>query len=141
MFKYNNTKKNIINLSIVIFGLIVGLIIILLALYYLTPNNYQIIKFDENKFKLIDTHEYTLKPYLSKQITKSNIKSNPDTYYKFTNQDNQMAKTDLEIKNWFKSQNIVLNEDYWLIKSNSNIFILNNGDKEKKIIVQTYLLN
>ena len=124
-------KKFIVNIVILIFGFIIILIFILLALYYLTPNNYMLDNLDKNKFILEDQIEYAIKPNSIINI----YNPNPNIYLKFP------IQTNLIIKNIFKSQNIQVINDTELIKSkfNSEIFISNNSIEEKKIIVKFYL--
>lgn len=128
-----NIKKSLVHYLIVIFGFIVILIFILLIIYYMTPNNYELINWDENKFTFQNQIEYVIKPYNTINIGCSNL----DKYLKFS------SKTDLIIKNIFKSQNILINEDKELIKSkyNSEIFLSNNSNIEKKVIIYFYSLN
>jgi hypothetical protein len=135
--KFNIEKKNIVNIGVLIFALITVMIFILIVLYYLTPNNYLIIILDKNKddkFKLVNEIEYTIEPNSSLIINNDDIDTNK--YLKFS------EETNLIIKNFFKSQNITINKDTDLIKSkyNSEIFIVNNLDKEKKIKIQFYVL-
>lgn len=131
--KQIDVKKSVVHLVVLIFGFIIILIFILLAIYYLTPNNYEIINWDENKFFLQNQIEYIIKPDATIEI--ENIYLNK--YLKFSSQSN------LIIKNSFKSQSIVVNEDKELIKSkyNSEILLSNNSDVEKKIIIYFYSIN
>lgn len=132
-----NTRKIIVNYTVIIFGFIVILIILLLGIYYLSPNNYLILKWEDNKFKLEKTVEYIIKPdsnLLIDSENSENLKNDSNKYLKFSESIN------LIIKNSFKSQNIIYNKDIDLIKSqyNSKIFIVNNSDIEKKITLQYY---
>lgn len=132
MTDFGKIRKTIVNYVVIIFGLIFILIFILLGLYYLTPNNYLIAKWEEGRFKLENTIEYIVKPYSSLSIDLNN--TNYDKYLKFSEQ------TNLVVKNSFKSQSINIDIDKELIKSkcNSEIFIINNSYVDKKIIVQFY---
>lgn len=127
---FGKIRKTIVNYVVVIFGLIFILIFILLGLYYLTPNNYQITKWEEGIFKLENTTEYIVKPDSSLLINLDNTDS--DKYLKFSEQTNLVAK------NSFKSQSIVINEGLIKSKCNSEIFIINNSNIDKKITVQFY---
>lgn len=130
---FGKIRKTIVNYVVVIFGIIFILIFILLGLYYLTPNNYLIEKWDEGKFKLENTIEYEIKSNSSTLIDLD--KTNLDKYLKFSEQ------TNLVVKNSFKSQSIVIDGE--LIKSKfgcSKIFIINNTGDEKKITIQFYSL-
>lgn len=129
---FGKIRKTIVNYVVVIFGLIFILIFILLGLYYLTPNNYQIIKWEEERFKLENTTEYMIKYDSSSLIVLDNV--NTDKYLKFSEQ------TNLVIKNSFKSQSIVIDGELIKSKYNSEIFIINNSNIDKKIIVQFYSL-
>ena len=127
-----NTKKSVVHLVVLIFGFIIILIFILLATYYLTPNNYEIIDWDENKFILQNKIEFIIKPDSTIDIGTDNL----DKYLKFSSQ------TNLIIKNFFKSQNVLINEDKELVKSKykSEILLSNNTDAEEKVIVYFYSL-
>lgn len=129
----NDIKRSVVHLVVLIFGFIVIFIFILLAMYYLTPNNYEIINWDENKFILQNQIEYVIKP--DSTISVENIYL--DKYLKFSSQ------TNIVIKNSFKSQSLLINENKELIKSkyNSEIFLPNNSDVDKKVIVYFYSLN
>jgi hypothetical protein len=99
-----NTRKIIVNYTVIIFGFIVILIILLLGIYYLSPNNYLILKWEDNKFKLEKTVEYIIKPdsnLLIDSENSENLKNDSNKYLKFSESIN------LIIKNSFKSQNII----------------------------------
>jgi len=129
----NDIKRSFVHIVVLIFGFIVILIFILLAMYYLTPNNYEIINWDENKFILQNQIEYVIKPDTTIEISNINL----DKYLKFSSQ------TNVVIKNSFKSQSLLINEDKELVKSkyNSEILLSNNSDVDKKVIVYFYSLN
>lgn len=130
MTDFGKIRKTIVNYVVIIFGLIFILIFILLGLYYLTPNNYLIAKWEEGIFKLENTIEYIVKPDSSLSIDLNN--TNYDKYLKFSEQ------TNLVVKNSFKSQSVVIDKELIKSKCNSEIFIINNSDVDKKIIVQFY---
>lgn len=130
MTDFGKIRKTIVNYVVIIFGLIFILIFILLGLYYLTPNNYLIAKWEEGKFKLENTIEYIAKPDSSLSIDLDN--TNYDKYLKFSEQ------TNLVVKNSFKSQSVIIDKELIKSKCNSEIFIINNSDVDKKIIVQFY---
>ena len=137
--KFNIEKKNIISIVVIIFTFIIGMIFILIALYYLTPNNYILIMLNDdlvNKFNLVDKIEYTIGSGSNTSLFIGSDEKNTNKYLRFSDE------TNLIIKNFFKSQNIIVNKDTDLIKSkyNSEIFIINNSDTDKKIIVQYYTL-
>ena len=60
-YDYGFIKKLLVNYVVIIFGFLIILIFILLSLYYLTPNNYELVKWDENKFKFENQIEYIIK--------------------------------------------------------------------------------
>lgn len=128
---YDKIKKTIINYTIIIFGLIFILIFILLGLYYLSPNNYIILKWEDKKYKLENTIEYIIKSDSNLFI---DLQTNNCKYLRFS------EPTNLIIKNSFKSQTIDVDKNNDLIKSkyNSEIFIINNSKVEKKITIQFY---
>jgi len=130
---FNIIKKIFVNYTVIIFGFIIILIFILLSLYYLTPNNYKLIKWDENKFKFENKIEYVIKPDSTTNINNNDF----NKYLRFSEQ------TNLVVKNIFKSQNIIILNDIELITSkyNSEIFLINNSELEKKITIQFYSLN
>lgn len=137
--KFNIGKKNIISIVVIIFTFIIGMIFILISLYYLTPNNYILIMLNDdlvNKFNLVDKIEYTIGSGSNTNLFIGSDEKNTNKYLRFSDE------TNLIIKNFFKSQNIIVNKDTDLIKSkyNSEIFIINNSDTDKKIIVQYYTL-
>lgn len=131
---FSKIRKTMVNYVVVIFGIIFILIFILLGLYYLTPNNYLITKWEEGRFNLENTIEYEIKPNSSLVIDLEN--NNLNKYLKFSEQ------TNLIVKNSLKSQSISIGIEGELIKSkfNSEISIINNTCDEKKITVQFYLL-
>ena len=130
-YTYDFIRKTLVNYTVIIFAVVIVLIFILLSLYYLTPNNYKFIKWDENKFKFENEIKYVIKP---NSIT--NIDTNiHNKYLKFPKQ------TNLIVKNIFKSQNITIEDNNELIEIfNSNVFLINNENFEKEIYIQFYLL-
>jgi hypothetical protein len=128
----NDIKSSFVHIVVLIFGFIVILIFILLAMYYLTPNNYEIINWDQNKFIIQNQIEYVIKPDTTIEIENINL----NKYLKFSSQ------TNVVIKNSFKSQSLLINEDKELVKSkyNSEILLSNNSDNDKKVIVYFYSL-
>lgn len=160
---YNEIRKTVVNYIIILFGIILIFIFILLGLYYLTPNNYSLVEWENDgdgstttttksgaesttttaksragsKFKLENTVEYILEPNTNLLIDFDGSNgSNSDKYLKFSEQ------TNLIIKNSFKSQSVHIGDLKKLVKSkyNSEIFIINNSDSGKKIQVQFYSL-
>ena len=133
-YNFNKIKKNIVNYTIIIFGFVFILIFLLLTLYYLTPNNYKITNWDESKFKFEEQIEFAIKP---ESIKKINISKGISKYLRFR------EKTNLIVKNFFKSQSVYVSDDNDLIisKYNSEIFIVNNSNSEKHFIIKYYSLN
>lgn len=132
MTDFGKIRKTIVNYVVVIFGIIFILIFMLLGLYYLTPNNYIIEKWEKDKFKLENTIEYTISSNSNSLIVLDNI--NYNKYLKFSEQ------TNLIVKNYFKSQSIIIDGELIKSKFNSEIFIINNSGNEKKITIQFYSL-
>ena len=132
MTDFGKIRKIIVNYTVVIFGIIFILIFMLLGLYYLTPNNYIIEGWEKDKFKLENTIEYTISSGSNSLIVLNN--TNYDKYLKFS------EKANLIVKNYFKSQSIIVDGKLIKSKFNSEIFIINNTKDEKKIIIQFYSL-
>lgn len=131
-YTYDKIKKIIVNYTVVIFSFIIIFIFILLISYYLTPNNYELINWEENKFKLKNIFELKIKPHTVLIMNNPLIK---EEYVVFSEQ------TNLIIKNFFKSQNILIEKDIQMIKQkyDSQIIISNSTDLNKKILVKIYL--
>ena len=131
MYKF---KKNIVNYVVLIFGIVVILIFLLLIIYYITPNNYEIVELEDNKFKFVSQIDYTLKP---DSTTKINILDDNAKYIGITENIN------IIIKNSFKSQNILIGMDNKLIKIkfDSEIFLVNNTNLDKNVGIKFYSLN
>lgn len=129
---FNKIKKTVVNYTVIIFGIIIILIFILLILYYITPNNYEILKFDNKKFKFKNEIELIIEPNSKIKINKMN--DDVKTCVKLP------IETNVVIKNIFKSQNICINNDDELIKLryDSEIFLINDSNSQKKIIAQFY---
>lgn len=139
VYDYDYIKKSIVNYVVIIFGFVIIMIFILLGLYYLTPNNYELIEWNNDKFKFQTQIEYVIKPNSTININ-TNINTNTNENEKINKYLKFPEKTNLVIKNIFKSQNIIIPNDTELIKPNYNseIFLINNSDLEIKIIVQYY---
>lgn len=147
-FLDNNLKKKAVIGLIFIFGFISILIFLLVIVYYTTPDNYQLIDFDEekNNFKNIGKIDidldldlglglgfgsntvFNLKEYL----TSNNVEF--DDYFRIS------SKTPIIFKNSFKSQNVDVDENkIFMSKFNSQILI--TSDTNKKITVYLYKKN
>jgi hypothetical protein len=127
-------QKNIVNYVVLIFGIVVILIFLLIIIYYITPNNYEIVELEDNKFKFVSQIDYTLKP---DSTTKIDIIDENSKYIGFTENIN------IIIKNSFKSQNILIGMDNKLIKIkfDSEIFLVNNTNLDKNVGIKFYSLN
>lgn len=125
-------KNKIINYVVMLFGIISILIIILLSVYYLTPNNYQIIKYSEKDYKLDSELNFSI-------IPKSSIELKNKEYYKYYIKFNS-NELNLIVKNCLKSQNLIINSDE-LIKINygSDIIITNNLENNINISIQKFI--
>ncbi len=107
--------KFILHCAINLFIIVCALIIILINIYYITPNNYKVIK-DNKNFNIIKKEIVTINPKNNFLINCKETK-----YYKFNTDINVI------ISNWYKSQNILLKKSEILeIKYNSKITIQNS---------------
>ena len=141
-YDYNNMKKIFVNCALLIFGFVCLLIFILLILYYFTPNNYELIKWNNNKnnFIYLNQAEIVLKPYSTINLKKYlNLNPNPnpietraDNYFRIS------TRSNIIFKNLFKSQNVYVEGEDELFASNYDILITNDTDKEKKITIYLY---
>jgi hypothetical protein len=110
--------KFILHCAINLFIIVCALIIILINIYYITPNNYQVFENNKN-FNII-----------KKEIVTINPKNNLEIYCKETKYLKFNKDTNLIISNWFKSQNILLTKsDILENKFNSKITIQNLTSK------------
>lgn len=136
---YDNIKSLLVNYTIIIFGIIFILIFILLILYYITPNNYELIKWDISKdnFIYLNQIEIILKPdsilNLKEYLDLNKIKF--DNYFKIS------SKMNIIFKNLFKSQNVHIEEEseIFMSKFNSDILIPNDNNEDKKISIYLYM--
>ena len=129
-----NCKEIIVKYLIILFSLICILTIILLTAYYFTPNNYLILKNDNEMYKYISNESIEINSNSFIILTDSKYKN---VYLKFSNDD----EINLIIYNWFKSQNIIINPTdllYLNSNSNSNIKILNNSENKIILNLQFY---
>ena len=114
-----------------LFGVIVFLIGILLILYYITPNNFELIKVTDNfeKFKFVNQVDLEI-------LKKSNqIFDDNNNYLMFD------REVEMIIQNTFKSQKIILEPTQMIKiknKNNSVAIILNDSDKNLKLVVKMY---
>jgi hypothetical protein len=125
-----NFKKIIINFYVTFFITVIGLIVLLIVSYYLTPNNYETIKLSSDKFYIDNIKEYEIKP-------NSNITiKNSDLIGRYIGFDKEI---NLFVQNLIKSQNIVYMADELIfVKFSSDIVILNSTDKTIHLTAKFY---
>ena len=117
-------NKYILHSVINLFIITCAMIIILINIYYITPNNYEILEnnIDPNNINIIKKEIVTINPNNNFQIDCKETK-----YYKFNKDVN------IIISNWFKSQNVLLKKSNILeTKFNSKITIQNLTSKPPK---------
>lgn len=130
MLDRKNITKLIVDFYISFFIIIIFLITTLLILYYLTPNNYKIIKFESEKFIFNGTMEYIIEPNSNITIENFNL---TNKYIMFN------KETNVLVQNFFKSQGILcLPNELLFIKFLSDVVILNSTDKPIKISIKFY---
>lgn len=126
----NSLKKIIINYFISIFVIICIFVIVLLVLYYLTPNNYIIHKFDLNKYVY---NKEVILDILPNKFEKLTTNEYLNLYLHST------TNINLIISNNFKSQNISLTPDEIIqIKYDSDLIITNYTNEKNKVIFSLY---
>lgn len=122
-------NKIYINYLIQLFGIVCILIIGLIILYYITPNNYTVEEYKKNNNKK-----------LYKQIiinpNSKYILDDPDIYNKYLYFDNNI---NIIISNLFKSNHINYNNKYKIIINYNSIISFTN-DSDKKIIINIYIV-
>lgn len=119
--------KFILHCSINLFIIVCAMIIILINIYYITPNNYEILE-NNIKVKNIKKEIFTINPKNNLQIDCKETK-----YFKFNKDVN------LIISNWYKSQNIFLTKSNILqTKFNSKITIENSTSKPLDLEIKYY---
>lgn len=135
-----NLEKNLTEFFVCIFVFVCLCVVIFLGLYYLTPNNYIIEEFKESEYDLTKTNEQTkisfeIKPYSELKL---NIDSNH--YYKFENINDDSEKfICLVVRNWFKSQNVIINNSELIkISDNTECYILNNNQNNLIVQINSY---
>ncbi len=137
IFNDNDIIKYIIYFIMSVFIISIILIIILLFGYYLTPNNYEIFKYENiiNDLKFIEEKKIILEKNKKIKFNIKKQKSNITNYYY-----NFDKETHLIIGNLIKSQNVILTKnDFLKIKYNSEIDIINNTENELKLKVKIYI--
>jgi hypothetical protein len=118
---YQNYQKNqnitrlVVNFFVTVFVIVVILTVFLLALYYLTPNNYSIVQFDELKYDLVK--EYLVNIKSNSNFPIPNLDSD-NNYLKFK----QIIDLDVPIEN----SNVPIENSNVLIE-NSNVPIENSN--------------
>lgn len=123
----------IIYIMIKIFGIVIFLIGILLVLYYVTPNNFELnINSDEN-LRIQSQYDLSILKNSHHVIKYGN---NSEYYLKFD------TEIEMIIKNILKSQKIIMGPNKLIkINKNSTVILLNNSDKDMKIAISIYEKN
>ena len=130
MLEEKNIGKIITSFYVIIFVVVTILIVIFLLAYYLTPNNYILIKFIPDKFTLDKQKEYTIKPHSNITIEYDDLKNKLIGFDKETN---------LLVQNYYKSQGITcMSDDLIKIKYSSSILILNSTDNPVNLTIRFY---
>ena len=130
MSEQKNITRTIVNFGISVFALIVILIVLLLVTYYVTPNNYDLVKLETDNFILDSQKEYIIEPGLNQTIKSSYLDN------KFIGFDKE---TNLLVQNFLKSQGIVyLPGELIRVKYSSSIVIINSTDKPIKLLIKFY---
>jgi hypothetical protein len=143
----HNITRLIINFFITLFVIVVILTVILLVLYYLTPNNYIIELYNKTKHNLIKEYIVNIKPntsilvpmsdsnkyMINFLILKKNVKElvRLEDSVKSEDFEKSINKNELNllVKNIFKSQSIIISQDYIIkTKYESKIIILNTNE-------------
>ena len=112
--------------------MIVFITVILLVIYYLTPNNYWILELDQekNEIKKIKEINLVVEPY-------STTKLDPDEISKKIIEFNQ--DTHIIVKNLMKSQSIICTQNNLIqARFNSDIYIVNDSDNKLELIISIY---
>ncbi len=162
-----NLGKMLTEFFVCVFVIVCLCVVIFMGLYYLTPNNYIIENFNENDYetteKIVPDNE-TKMLFEIKSNSQLKLNINFNYYYKFENIDtNANSDTDTDtdtdtksnndtvvvnndekhicliVKNWFKSQDIVMNETELIkISDNAECYILNNSKQNLLIKINSY---
>lgn len=119
-------NKNLIYYATGVFMFICIAIVLLLNIYYLTPNNYQILNYSNTKFKIINEQKIIIKPsekYLINQKKLSYVLFDKDT--------------NLIISNFLKSENIIVEKlNVLQIKFGSDITIINPSKSDLTVKIR-----
>ena len=130
MFEERNIGKTIVSFYVLVFVIVTIFIVIFLLAYYLTPNNYVLLKFVPDKFILDKQKEYTIESNSNITI---GVEHTNDKLIRFD------KETNLLIQNYFKSQGIIcFPDDLVKTKYYSSIVILNSTDKPVTLTVKFY---
>jgi hypothetical protein len=128
-------KSEIVKIIIQIFIIITLLLIVMLAIYYITPNNYSILKLTDN-FIIVESKKIIIEPNSEYYLEFSNFKNK---YLKFNKINNRIS---IHAENYLKSQSILYKDDNQLIKLNNNTnIILHNNNNSKQIIEYDILVS
>lgn len=126
-------NNNVSKIFITIFIIISIMIILLLFVYYVSPNNYIIEEFDDKTYDIMNVEKITIEP--NNEIL-LDYYTNKNYYIKIKSK--KLNKLNITYFNTFKSQNAKLKSNH-LLKSNfySNLKIKNNS-KHKTIVTLKY---
>lgn len=137
-----NTTRIIVNFFVTVFVIVVILTVLLLLLYYLTPNNYVIEVHDETKYTLSKEYTVNINPGTNIIIPESDVENN---FLKFEHIENsnilseKRNDTQILIKNVFKSQSVIINNDDIIkILFGSKIIIPNQTEKSIDVKISIY---
>lgn len=136
-----NLNKIIVGFLMSVFIITSLFIVLLLAIYYFTPNNYIIGELDKKNIIELNSKEINLNSHSEIELF-----FDPNYYYQIieiNNTDDEDVTKQLcvyvNVSNNFKSQNITLCESNLIkIKSGSKIFILNNTNENKNFKIICY---
>ena len=125
-----NITRTIVNFYVLIFALVSILIALLVVTYYLTPNNYELVKFNSDKFIQISQKEYMIGSGKNLVIEPNELTNKLIGFGE---------KTNLIVQNYFKSQGVIcLSEELIKVKYSSSIMILNLTNKPVNLLVKFY---
>ena len=129
------TKSDIVKIIIQIFIIIIIFLIIMLAIYYITPNNYSILKLTDD-YVIVESKKITIEPYSEHYLEYSNLKNK---YLKFNKINNRI---NIHAENYLKSESILYNDNQLIkLNNNTNIILYNNNNTNQIIEYDIIVLN
>jgi hypothetical protein len=133
MLEEKNITRIVVNFYVLTFVIVTILIAVLIAAYYLTPNNYVVKKYKTGEFALDSQKDYVIEPNSNVIIEASEL---VNKYIGFD------KETNLIIQNFFKSQGIVyLPDELIQTKYSSLIIILNPTNNPVNLTAKFYNKN